>query len=220
MWEALSLLLDQTSAWSKYEPLTEAELVSAALVFANHGTPGSVAALTSGLRVGGMSKWLDAAASQFQGADGDDIWSKNRENFRYGLALITQGADLRRLGLPSPVADRMVLRPVTASKDGLLTTRYYYVAESLQTVLAYVLSLVAESVRPYRSKLRQCKLPTCGAFFMVEPNPKGTGAPRRQYCSEDHMKEANAAQVAERVRRFRAKDPKKSKSSARTKRHK
>jgi hypothetical protein len=72
----------------------------------------------------------------------------------------------------------------------------------LQSFEAHVDSLLLDGSQPYGRDLCQCRLASCGRFFLVKKPP--TGRPQRFYCSSDHMLEAHALQSGKRAQLSRA----------------
>jgi hypothetical protein len=67
----------------------------------------------------------------------------------------------------------------------------------------YLVALLLDSSRPYGRDLCQCKLEGCGNYFLVYRPP--TGRPRRDYCSPQHMEEAQHRTLSARVMKSRRK---------------
>lgn len=66
--------------------------------------------------------------------------------------------------------------------------------------LAYAAALLYSDEFQCRSKLRCCKLDSCGRFFYFEREPGKAGRPRDSYCSPEHMKIAHEKDSARRHR--------------------
>jgi hypothetical protein len=67
----------------------------------------------------------------------------------------------------------------------------------------YLVALLLDSSRPYGRDLCRCKLEGCGNYFLVHRPP--TGRPRRDYCSLEHMEEAQRRTLSARVTKSRRK---------------
>lgn len=67
---------------------------------------------------------------------------------------------------------------------------YKRVFPNLPTALKYGLLLLLDTSQPYSRALSQCRLTSCGRFYLAKKNPKG-GPANRNYCSEEHRSEAH-----------------------------
>jgi hypothetical protein len=72
-------------------------------------------------------------------------------------------------------------------------------------LFSLILVWLMDPQRPFLAKdLCQCHWRECGKFFFARAEkPKHQGKRLRRYCSHEHMKLANDAESAERVRRWR-----------------
>lgn len=71
--------------------------------------------------------------------------------------------------------------------------------------LAYAAALLVSDEYESRSKLRCCKLESCGRFFYFEREPGKGGRPRDSYCSTEHASIAHQKDSARRHREAKRK---------------
>lgn len=77
------------------------------------------------------------------------------------------------------------------------------IAHSPGAALIYALRLVLDPNKPFRRRLRQCKLAECGRFALVKP-PSSRGKPRDYFCCDEHDDEHAKKQGRERKRKQRS----------------
>lgn len=92
-----------------------------------------------------------------------------------------------------------IVSPTTASapNDG-----QSIVVDILLPLVAWALALLMDKNREYGRKLRRCRLPGCGNFFLSESDSFG-GRPS-PYCSNPHMQEARRLKQNQRQHNYRA----------------
>ena len=85
--------------------------------------------------------------------------------------------------------------------------------DTARGVVAYALALLLDEDLPHGRDLCRCKLPRCGRFFMAVKSSKGRT--RRNYCTDEHMLEAQKATASKRASESRARRLARERRSAR-----
>jgi hypothetical protein len=201
VWDAVTLICDQTNALPVARVLRESDFVEHAITFANTGSEKSAMALC-----GGMNADAPAAAKSARNLKVPNDKQRRAEEqalFRRHLATVMQGCLPREVKVYLALsAGRVLLVPIPELIDEGSRLGYRYLPQSLRAALSFALLLLIDQSRSYAARICQCKLRTCGNFFFVKRAE--TGRPRRRYCNDDHMSEAHDLGAAERVKRRRA----------------
>jgi hypothetical protein len=81
-----------------------------------------------------------------------------------------------------------------------------YALTGVRACYTFAVALLLDESNKLTKRLRQCGAPGCGRFNL-DFNP--TGRPRR-FCNEDHRRAVDALTAADRVRRYREREKKRS----------
>lgn len=126
-----------------------------------------------------------------------------REVTRQRLSLAIQDPQAAaRVAMAAATADLVHPRAVIRLVSGGLSLSHFYEFSTEVELLHLGELLLMDPARAFGSKLCQCQLSTCGAFFL-EKKP-ATGRPQRRYCDPDHMQLAHDQNAASRMRQRRA----------------
>lgn len=215
-WQAVSTVVTEANR-ARVAPLSEQELLDAALEFANKGSARAWLALLSGIKVP-----ADLFSSPRVAAIADRVVAEEFEPARQRLvddmAAVVRGADTSAIARRAArEAARVVLVPHFELVDGALRVTHRYLAQDLAARVSYVVLLLLDSSRDFGRRLCQCKLETCERFFWERRSTQG-GRRGRSFCSPEHMREHNSATAAERVRRHREKQRNAKRAPRRTRR--
>jgi hypothetical protein len=91
---------------------------------------------------------------------------------------------------------------VWLSRGSGLRIEWGPVMTSAEMMVDYGLALLLDDTQPWGQLFFRCQLESCHQFFIAE-RPKYKGQFRYKYCSPEHQTAADAAKVADRVKRFR-----------------
>src|SRR5262249_14745523 len=64
----------------------------------------------------------------------------------------------------------------------------FNVFPDVETALCYAVMRLLDSRRPYWEAVSQCRLASCGRFFLARKK-RGGGRPNRTYCCPEHLEE-------------------------------
>ena len=205
IWDAAAFILKTAKGHSAGRVLSEIEFLDQALLFANTGSAKSLSVLLGQSNPPASMVSDVETQSSFARATPEDQSAKHRKRFRHFLDAVAEKnfhTELRAFMAVN--AGEVVLIPQYGRRDEHLVTEYRVVPRNLPSALAYVLLLLFDDDRPHGARLCKCQLVGCGAFFFEKRPDSGTGRPRRNYCREDHMKEAHDLSAARRVAKSRA----------------
>jgi hypothetical protein len=191
------------------QPLSEREIVEATVAFANGAT----------LELKDFAEGRSSQPSEEETTPSrSDSWGEPRtaEQIREDERRVTR--ELLSYILSGPMLEEDVNgltdqdlsslinpRPFFRKVDGGLTLRFAYsfCSDSDLTTLGVI--LLEDTERPFKEKLCQCRLESCGLFFFEVKPP--TGRPQRKYCSEEHMLMAHDQNAPNRMKKRRRRSP-------------
>jgi hypothetical protein len=156
--------------------------------------------------------WADHSNREGSGTHSSSWWDEQRiplvdqarEALHAALEVIVKKREAQVPEIAKNVAGILagrVIRVTELSEHGVLRERV--IAQSPGAALILALSLIVDSEKPYRRRLRQCALPVCSRFAIGVP-PETRGQPPNFYCSDKHRDEHRRQRNKERVAASRA----------------
>jgi hypothetical protein len=136
----------------------------------------------------------------------DPALLEQRDQFREDLAAIIEaGTDSLAPSTATRLkqdAARMVLVPRYTFESRRMQVRFHYLPEDLKAVLAYVILILRDESKRFKTEFARCQFKRCGKFFFIS-DVVSQGRRRKSYCCEEHMAEQHRETGADRVRRHR-----------------
>jgi hypothetical protein len=177
---------------------SERTLLDAVVEFANLGSVASWEVITT---------WSEARENSPAAAD-ERVISEERDALRRALAQVKSGPvppDLIKMWTER--ASTISFSPTFSIEDRTLRVTISSIVrgrfdEPPSAPFAFALLLVVDELGPYVGSVCQCKLESCGKFFIAM---RTGGMTRRLYCTREHMEQAHQATASTRVRNSREK---------------
>lgn len=196
--------MDEAARYATEPGFTEDELVTHAIAYANSTDVENLAPLVKAFNIPDPPSASFGPGTVIQKTALEMNYERAHSDLRKGLRkIVSRKMPGSWVAALASSAAQMFLIPDREIERRQLSVSYRYITYSLWSGLAYALLLLLDDSRSYSARLCQCRLKSCGHFFLAHRPRAGTGRWIRAYHARECFDMAQKEKTAERVRRFR-----------------